>query len=66
MSAPLNTPKGTQDRGGYCWLHDKAYLVVQGDEVCPRCENNYLQDLAWRDAEDVNYHDGDMGDSDEE
>ena len=36
---------------GYCWLHDKRYEVIQGDEVCPRCLKNKERDLKWR-AED--------------
>jgi hypothetical protein len=37
---------------GYCWLHDKEYKVIQGDEVCPQCLNNKEQDLKWRATED--------------
>lgn len=52
---------------GYCWLHGADYRIVQGDEVCPRCEKWQAQDLAWRDEEDAHYTSGDdMGNSDEE
>ena len=66
-----NGAKWTLDVGGpsrgYCWLHDTAYRVAQGDETCPRCDRWQAQDLAWRDAEDTNYTSGDdMGDFDEE
>ncbi len=66
-----NGANGTWDVGGpshgYCGLHDMAYKLTQGDETCPHCDAWQVQDLAWRDAEDVHSTSGDdMGDSDEE
>jgi hypothetical protein len=71
MSAPQNMPNVTWGVGGadrgYCFLHDREYSLAQGDEVCPHCISNREQDLAWRDAEDYKYSDGDnLGDFDEE
>ncbi len=61
-----NRGNRTLDVGGYCWLHDARYRVMQGDETCPRCDKWQAQDLGWRDEEDAHFSNGDdLGDFDE-
>lgn len=52
---------------GYCFLHDSTYSLEMGDEMCPNCERDGMQHIAWREeqrAADI-YGEG-TGDHDEE
>ena len=39
---------------GYCGLHDLSYKLVYEDDVCPSCLRNRIQDLKWRNEDNIN------------
>lgn len=65
-----NGPKAERYVGvlaeGYCGLHDLAYPLAQGDEICPECDYYQREVIGWREEAEADSSNEITGAEDEE